>query len=207
MSPSIVPIVEGKSEVESVPILLRRLLTEAQAFDIVVARPFRVKRHLVVREGELERAVGLAVSDRENVGCLVVLLDCDDDCPAELGPSLLERCRQATSLPVAVVLAKKEFEGWFLGAKESLRGVRGIGGDATAPPKPEDIRGAKEHLTANMVAGRRYLAVDDQPAMARRMDLAVAAERCPSFAKLRRDVNRLVSQVRVADSDARNPST
>jgi hypothetical protein len=207
MSPSIVPIVEGQSEVKSVPILLRRLLTEAQASDIEVARPFRVKRYGVVREGELERAVRLAVSDRENVGGLVVLLDCDDDCPAELGPSLLERCRQTTSLPVAVVLAKKEFEAWFLGAKESLRGIRGIRGDATAPPRPEDIRGAKEHLAANMLAGRRYLAVDDQPAMAEMMDLAIARERCPSFAKLRRDVNSLVSQLRAADPDARNPST
>jgi hypothetical protein len=110
-------------------------------------------------------------------------------------------------LPVAVVLAKKEFEGWLLGAKESLRGVRGIRGDATAPPRPEDIRGAKEHLSANMLAGRRYLAVDDQPAMAERMDLAIVGERCPSFAKLRRDVRWLVSQVRAADSGARNPST
>ena len=207
MNPSIVPIVEGQSEVASVPILLERLLTEAQAFDIEVARPFRVKRYSVVREGELERAVRLAVSDRENVGCLVVLLDCDDDCPAELGPSLLERCRQVTSLPVAVVLAKKEFEGWFLGAKESLRGVRGIRGDATAPPNPEDIRGAKEHLTANMLAGRRYLAVDDQPAMAKMVDLALARERCPSFAKFHQDVNRLVFQLRAADPDACNPST
>lgn len=38
-----------------------------------------------------------------------VLLDADDDCPAELGPSLLKRCREATGLPVAVVGADREF--------------------------------------------------------------------------------------------------
>jgi hypothetical protein len=207
MSRSIVPIVEGKAEVDSVPVLLRRLLTEAQEFDIVVARPFRVKRHLVVRQGELERAVRLAILDRDDVGGLIVLLDSDDDCPADLGPRLLDRCKQATTLPVAVILANKEFEGWLLGTKESLRGVRGIRGDAAAPPNAEDIRGAKERLSANMVAGRRYLAVDDQSALANRMDLAAAGERCPSFAKLRRDVGWLVSQVRAAGSGAPNSST
>jgi hypothetical protein len=39
------------------------------------------------------------------------------------------------------------------------------------------------------------------------MEMAIVGERCPSFAKLRRDVRWLVSQVRAAGSGARNPST
>lgn len=193
--PAIVSIVEGKSEVRSVPVLLRRILHEhLKIYDVDVARAFRVKRAQVVQEGELERAIRRAIRDRERAGCILVLLDADDDCPAELGPSLLKRCREATGLPAAVVLAKREFEAWFLGAKESLRGTRGIRNDACAPEDPESIRGAKEHLTGNM-KGRRYLSVDDQPALAKRMDIAAARRRCLSFDKLVRDVERLVHDV------------
>ncbi|MHC4504833.1 MAG: DUF4276 family protein [Planctomycetota bacterium] len=192
---AIVPIVEGHSEVQSVPLLVRRILHDClQVHDIDVARPFRVKRNRVVKEGVLERAVQQALRDRDSARCVLVLLDADDDCPGELGPSLSERCREATTLPTAVVLANRELEAWFLGAKESLRGTRGIRDDACAPENPESIRGAKERLTGNMV-DRRYLAVDDQAALAERMDIAAARRRCPSFDKLVRDVERLVHDV------------
>ncbi len=195
MTLSIVSIVEGHAETESIRVLLTRILESMQRFDVAVARPFRVKRNRVVRPGELERAVQQAVSDRADPGGVLVLLDADDDCPATLGPALLERCRGVTRLPSAVVLANKEFEGWFLGSKESLRGVRGIRQDALAPPAPEGIKGAKELLSRNMMAGRRYVAVDDQAALARRMDLEMARGRCPSFDKFLRDVDTLVSQL------------
>lgn len=200
MSVNIVPIVEGQSEVESVPVLLRRVRERLRTYGVDVARPFRVKRNSVVRKGELERAVRQAVRSRDNAGCVLVLLDADDDCPAELAPSLLERCEQVTNLPVAVVLANKELEGWFLGAKESLRGVRGIRDDTVAPPDPEGIRGAKERLTQNMAGGRRYSEVDDQPALADKMDLDLTRRRCPSFDKFLRDVERLLQQIGPGDA-------
>ncbi len=195
MSPAIVPIVEGQAEVESVPILLRRALAQLGAYQVQVARPFRVKRNLIVRDGQLERAICQSIRDRDNVGYILVLLDSDDDCPATLGPCLFERCRAATHLPVAVVLANKELEAWFLGAKESLRGVRGIREEATAPPNPENIRGAKEHLTRN-IRGGRYLEVDDQATLVEQMDLDMAAQRCPSFAKFLQEIDRLITEPR-----------
>jgi len=195
MSVTIAAIVEGQSEVESVPILLRRMLTLSGVSDMVPARPFRVKRNRIVKEGELERAVDQVIRDRDNVGCILVLLDAEGDCPAELGPSLVERCRDATSLPVAVVLANREFEAWFLGAKESLRGLRGIRQDASAPALPEHVQGAKEQLTRNM-GNHRYLEVDDQPAFAEMMDLGAARKRCPSFDRLCRELERIVKEAR-----------
>jgi hypothetical protein len=93
------------------------------------------------------------------------------------------------------VLANREFKGWFLGAKESLRTKRGISQDACAPPDPEAIRGAKERLSDNMVGGRRYLEVDDQPAFAAMMDLRQARAHCPSFDKLCREIERLVQAI------------
>jgi hypothetical protein len=192
--PAIVPIVEGHGEVEAVPVLLERLLAGVLGTQAVgVARPFRVHRAAVVREGELERAIEQAVRSRPHAAGILLLLDADDDCPAELGPKLLTRCRRATGLPVAVVLATREYEAWFLGTKESLRGVRGITADAVSPANPEEIRGAKERLSGNMDR-RRYLPSDDQEALTRRMDLDAARGACASFDKLVRDVQRLVEQ-------------
>lgn len=191
MSPAIVPIVEGQAEVESVPILVRRVLARLDANHVGIARPFRVKRNKMVRPGELERAIELAVRDRRDAAAVIIILDSDDDCPAELGSALLQRSVNATTKPVGVVLAQREFEAWFLGAKESLRGKRGIRNDAVPPPEPEAVRGAKEELTRNM-QGKRYLEVDDQPALAAEIDIDSAMQRCPSFDKLLREIRHLV---------------
>jgi len=191
----ILPIVEGQSEVESVPILLRRICGQMQAFNIQIARPYRVKRNKVVKQGELERAIEQGIRDRGNVSAILLLLDADDDCPAARAPELLERCRQTTHLPVAVVFANIEIEGWFLGGKESLRGVCGIRSDAIAPTNPEGIRGAKERLSQNMEHGRRYLETDDQPTLAAKVDFKLTKSRCPSFDKFLREVQNLMNRI------------
>ncbi|MBN1916958.1 MAG: DUF4276 family protein [Verrucomicrobia bacterium] len=197
--PSIVPIVEGHAEIETIPVLLRRILAEDQIHDVQAARPFRVKRSRITRKDEIEKAIQTAVANRETPGGVIVVLDADDDCPAELGPALLGRCRSVTSVPVRVVIANRELEAWFLGAKESLRVVRGVHADATAPPLPESLRGAKEELSKNM-SPKRYLEVDDQPALAEKMDFASARTRCRSFDKFLRDVRSLVEETRSRDS-------
>jgi hypothetical protein len=195
MNLAILPIVEGHSEVESVPIFLRRIREQMQAFHIRIARPFRIKRNKVVLTGELERAIKQGVRDRDNVGAILVLLDAEDDCPAKLAPKLIERCRKTTHLPVAVVLANIEMEAWFLGAKESLRGACGIKPDAKAPLNPESIRGAKEQLSKNMEHGRRYLQIDDQPTMATDVDFELIRVRCSSFDKFFREVQNLIIMI------------
>jgi len=195
MSQSIAPIVEGQSEAESVPILLRRIIRETLSVsNVEVVRPFRVKRNRIAKEGQLERAIKMTLRDRADVGAILVLLDADDDCPAHLGPQLLQRAQSATRIPVGVVLATRETEAWFLGAKESLRGIRGIRADAEAPPNPETIRGAKEHLSRNM-EGRRYLPVDDQAALAAEFDISAASGSCPSFRRLVAKIGELVERM------------
>lgn len=180
---ALVPIVEGHAETESIPILLRRM-------GIDVARPFRVKRNKVVQEGEVERAVIQAVRDRPNPTAVLVLLDADDDRPAEVAPTLLERCARATDLPVSVVLAVRELEAWFLGGIESLRGQRGIHGQAAYADDPEAPRGAKERLE-KLMPGRSYIDVDDQAARIALLDVEAARLRCASLDKLLRDLERL----------------
>jgi hypothetical protein len=198
MSRAVATIVEGHAEVESVPVLLRRIFAQLGVSDIQVARPFRVKRNRVVKPGELEGAIRQTIRDRAEVGGIMVLIDSDDDCPAELGLQLLDRAKKTTQIPVSVVLAHREFECWLLASKESLRGINGIVENATAPPNPENIRGAKEHLTRNMTRGRRYLAVDDQVTFAETFDLNIARQRCASFDKCYREVERLLHDIGAA---------
>src|SRR5262249_13748344 len=114
-------IVEGDGEVEALPILIRRIAERMDpSLAIHVRRPSRFPRSQLVRAGGVERAVELAARQVGRQGGVLVLIDSDDDCPAELGPQLLDRARKARSdLPIGVVLAKREFEGWFLASAKS----------------------------------------------------------------------------------------
>jgi hypothetical protein len=198
---SIVCIVEGHGEVEAVPILLRRLAERlAPGIMVFVPRAIRVTKSQLLREGELERAVELAARMDESVTGVLIMLDSDDDCPAELGPKLLKRATEARSdMQLAVVLAKREFESWFLAAAESLAGYRGLSAQLHAPADPEAIRGAKEWLSDHMQPGRSYGPTLDQPRYAAHMDLDKALT-SPSFQKLWREVKRLLAAAMPAGS-------
>lgn len=194
MSARIVAIVEGYGEVKAVPVLLNKILDWMNVYTVRPDKePIRKKRQKIVKQGELEKAIELAVKRRQNVGALLVLLDADDDCPATLGPELLARAEKATNLPVAVVLAKKEFEAWFLGCLESFRGFMGIPADAQALPNPE-IVGAKGRIEG-LCHGMNYSPTLHQAEFVSRMDLSLCRERCPSFDKFFRDVEALVNAV------------
>jgi Domain of unknown function (DUF4276) len=195
--PSIVCIVEGHSEVESVPLLIRRILHNNHIFDFEIEKPLRNKRNKIIKENELERAIQLAEKSRKDPGCIMIILDVDDDCPAELGPPLLERAKKSTHLPVSVVLANKEFEAWFLGAKESLRGINQIKDDANNPEDPEAIRGAKGRLTRNMEDGHYYQEILQQPSFVQQMDIDMAKNNCPSFRRFYNEVIRLASEINI----------
>jgi hypothetical protein len=198
---SIACIVEGDGDVEAVPILIRRVAARVDpALSILVRRPWRIPRSRLVRAGELERAIEGAARQVGRQGGILVLIDSDDDCPASLGPQLLDRARKTRSdLPIGVALAKREFEGWFLASAESLRGRRGLPDDLNPPPDPEAIRGAKEWLTRQMSGGARYSETLDQPALAAAFDLDQAAGRSDSFEKCLREITGLILALRPVD--------
>lgn len=190
-------IVEGHGECEAVPILIRRIAHGLDPALAPVVHPvIRVPASRLLKRGEIERAVVLAARKLASRGGILVLLDCDDGCPADDGPALLQRAsRTRSDLPVSVVLAKREFEAWFLAAAESLRGQRGLPTDLTGPPEPEAIRGAKEWLEHQMPRGQGYMESLDQPALTAVFDLG-AARRADSFDKCYREVVRLLNRLR-----------
>ena len=108
-------MVEGHGEVEALPVLIRRI---AQEFDpqlsVIIPQPIRSKRdRLLHRSGELERAIELAARNVAGAGGILLILDADQDCPAELGPRLLKSARAARSdmidqTPLTAVMSFEE---------------------------------------------------------------------------------------------------
>jgi len=187
-------IVEGHGETEAVPILLRRMLAVLRPeLSLEISTSLRIGRQRLVKDGEVERAVEFAARRMKPPRAILILIDADDDCPAQVAPALLARAVHARGdVPIAVVLAKREFEAWFLAALESLRGRRGLLPGHTPVTDPEEVRDAKGFLTRNMAGTRAYSPVVDQPALAALFDLDLARKRSGSFDKLWRDMQRLL---------------
>lgn len=194
---SLACIVEGHGDVKAVPILLRRIAAEMDpGIQLKISPPLRVPRDKLIKSGEIERSVDLAARKAQAQGGVVVLVDSEDDCPAQLGPQLLQRARQARSdVPVAVVLAKHEFEAWFLGAAESLRGKRGLVNDLAPPANPEAIRDAKGWLSDRMASGGKYRETLDQPALTADFDFSKCRTAARSFDKCQREVTKLLNEL------------
>ena len=188
----IIAIVEGDGEVEAVPLLIRRISSEVSPLTpLDVFRPIRVRRQQVLKEGELERYVNLGAVRVGDGGCILILLDANGDCPAELGPTILHRARAARpDRHIEVILAKCEYETWFIAAVESVADKRGISPDLSVPQDPESLRGAKEWLCNRM--SRPYRPTADQAALTALFDMVAARERSPSFDKMWRAIIALL---------------
>ena len=107
---------------------------------------------------------------------------------------MLARAKQTRpDMPIAVVLAKREFESWFLTAAESLKNARDLPNDLAAPPNPEEIRDAKGWLSARMPPGRRYAETRDQAALTALFDMTAARRGSDSFNKCSREIHRLLA--------------
>lgn len=182
----IAPIVEGHGEVAAVPELLRRLAAEMTPASLPqVNPPIRIKAGSFLRDPEyLNRYVALAAGKaaQGGEGLVLILLDCEDDCPGQLGPRLLEQARRIRpDVPCLVALARREYETWFLAAATSLRGKRGLPKDLEPPEDPETVRDAKRWLGKRMDGG--YDPVVDQAAFTNLFDLRLASA-VPSFKRL-----------------------
>lgn len=102
MGTSVGCIVEGHGEVEAVPVLIRRIAAAVDPTLVLrIPHPIRIPRSRLVKPGELERAVELAARQVGARGAVLVVLDADDDCPAQRAPELLGRAVQARpDLPI-----------------------------------------------------------------------------------------------------------
>jgi hypothetical protein len=205
----IVPIVEGHGEEKAVPCLIRRWLRHRRLhrfFDVPdlainakgcgkLKAAYDRERHLGV-EHYIEAAL------RSRPDAILVILDADDECidrgPGNgLGPELLARARQVAShVPLAVVVANREYEAWFLASLTSIRAAGFIpqGTRLSDGLDPEARRNCKG-LIADLL-GCRYEETVHQLTLTHGITFSPQMKyRSPSFGKLMKDLERLTKEV------------
>ena len=198
--PKIVPIVEGEGDIRAVPVLLRRVLHESlQQYAWGVTSP--KKAHgLPTLHRRLENYLRYAAIEKD-AQAILILLDLDDGCPAVEAQQLADDIRALSSkLPVAIVLAHREYEAWFLASVDTIvqqggqkyRFSSAFLQNPTPPSDVESIRDAKGWISRQMIPGHRYKETLHQPSMTTLIDFDLAIQRSRSFRRLLHAVEFLV---------------
>lgn len=191
---TIASVVEGYGEVQALPVLLRRIAYELGVYELDVPKPNRASRATLATPNGIVRAVQQGAYRVRNRGGVLVLFDADDDCPKDLVERLLSPARGARpDRNVSLVVARKEFEAWFLAAAGSLAGKCGLPEDFAWTGDPEDKRDAKGVISDALrdATGHSYQETVDQARLAAAFDMAEARKASASFDKFWREVATL----------------
>lgn len=206
----IVPIVEGYGEERAVPCLIRRWLRHRwlhQFFEVPdlavnakgsgkLKAAFDRRRHIGI-EHYIEAAV------RTRPDAILVIVDADNECLERergngLGPALLARARTvASNIPLAVVVANREYEAWFLASLTSIRQAHLFPAGTRIPGnlEPESHSGCKRLITDLLSCP--YEETTHQLQLTGALSFAAGVQRrSPSYGKLMRDLDRLVREAR-----------
>lgn len=179
--PHIGLVVEGAGDRGALPVLLRAHLHASLDFREILGKPVPAHgREKATAEGGIE---GYVVTAGLRPGCVgvLVVLDSEGDCVAELGPALLARASTVIRKPVYVALADRDFESWLYASAETLD--LGLAYDC-------DVAGQSAIKAA--LKPQKYVKPTWQPRLANRMDLTVAAQRSPSLARALARFDQLV---------------
>jgi hypothetical protein len=208
----IAPIVEGQCEVGCIERLLQRTWTELLAGPncLRVLPPSRGSRDalLQLERPDLAEKVEeayiklhrLLAYDSSSSGLLLLLLDAEDDCPAQLAPILLEAAKKIRSdADICCVLAKRMLENWIVAGASTLAGVNGLPAILPTRDRFEDRSGAKwlEQQLRSKDKARKYKKTEDAKLFVRVMDLEECRTNSPSFDKLCRELAKRLPPVEV----------
>lgn len=133
---------------------------------------------------------------RANPDAVLFLSDLDKGCPAEEALKAVAVFRAAElPFPVAVVLARCEYEAWVIASIETVAAAdpKRLAADLTCDADPESIRDAKGWITARLPAGIKYRATADQVRYTSAIDTDLAFERSRSFRRLCHALDELAS--------------
>lgn len=212
----IVLFAEGEGEAEALPKLVKRLLTEQQAWDAVFLdehtyRVGAVSKLVKDKYREWKRKLKASLK-RRNVGGVLLVVDGDIKkvegdtfCAAKVARSLAREAAAVgagVNFSVAVVFARQEYESWLIAGIDSLAGQRlpdgrMIAEKAKAPEGDleENPRDAKGWFSAVIEGG--YKPTRDQGALTDLLDLQTVRKRkLRSFRRLESALAELVSAVR-----------
>jgi hypothetical protein len=216
----VAPIVEGDGEVACIGRLLERIGKELLGgMSIKIAdRPLLLARDKFLSRIDLHARLRIAAGNLKDKRfqwmrdqgwrpLVLVLRDTDGASPCVLGPKILEIAgSEALQVPVSCVLAHFEYETWLVASADSLNQFLDLEGEP-APTDPEVRRLKKKWIEDRFrgegwkeqaAIGRRsflpYKETRDQLAMTEVMNLTACRDRCPSFDKLCRDLERFRNQ-------------
>jgi hypothetical protein len=219
----IVPIVEGRGEVDAVPILLRGWLRFRGYRNVEVHPDGPVhaggKGNIVaaydsVLERGVEHFTRLAWLRRPDA--ILILVDADEDCPVTLAADLLARARTRVphDCPIGVVVANREYEAWFLAAFASAKFRKALVGQRCRPrqhslPRGMDVEAiadCKRRLETLIAFEKgesssrhpaRYKEPVHQPALTRILPFTRGmTRRSRSFRKLLEELDELLMRAR-----------
>jgi hypothetical protein len=209
MNVYVAPVVEGQTEQGCVERLLHRVWGELlqRPERLQVLEPFRGHRDALVHGNGMALTESVQKAflklqaklrrDAEARSLLLILLDAEGDCPAELAPRLLETARQARrDASIACVLAKRMLENWIVAGASSLAGVNGLPDPLQPPEAPEERSGSAwliEQLHRRDRA-RKYTKTADAAVFVRAMNLHECRVKSPSFDKLCRELEAILSR-------------
>ena len=188
-SPRLALIVEGHGEVTALPELVRRIARalEPPVYPQIIPPIRRPKHALIHTPRILETTIELAVRNVSEMGGIMVLLDSDKDCSVELASTLHRRAAIVRhDVPISVVIARHEFEAWFIAASASL--VReGVIIEGEHPSNnPDEISNTKAWIRNRMSTGT-YRETLDQVRLASVIDLQ-EARLSRSFRKFHKEI-------------------
>lgn len=199
----LVPIVEGQTEVGCIERLLHRVWTELLVASerLQVLPASRGKRDALVNPvhpdftAKVEEAYAKLARrlrhDTSGQGMLLLLLDAEAECPAELAPRLLEAATRIRSdASIACVMPKLMLENWIVAGASTLAGVNGLPNPLGARGQFEERSGAAwlEAELRRQNKSRKYKKPDDAEVFVRAMALQECRDNAPSFDKLCREL-------------------
>lgn len=174
--PHIELIVEGKADLNAVPVLLRKHLHERGEYRDILGKPIAL--HGVgnaTKADGIEGFVSLAANRPGCVGVLVIL-DSDDECVVEMASGLLSRLQGLTSKPVVIALAVRTYEDWLFSSIETL--------DIGEVEYKSDAKGIRQIEAALKGIGESYSKPLWQPRLTHKMEISRARERSSCLARM-----------------------
>lgn len=194
---------EGDGEVEAVPLLLGKMMAGMGRLEIGISRPPLNAGSCsnLTKSGGLERFVQNAAL-RPDCGAILVLMDADKGCPLKISQEFVARINiLGTKYPVVVVIAKCEYEAWFLASLDSIVGKdfdgrRGLPLGTTYPETDvETLVGVKGWLSRQFPGSRRYKETFDQAPMTHLLKPNLVAPRSRSFQRLQHALEEAVAAI------------
>lgn len=180
-------VVEGRGDLISIPILVRKHLHSKGDYRDLLHKPVPLHgRDKAIVPGGIE---GYVATTASRPGCMgvIVILDSEGDDPVALATELNSRVAAAevTKHPVFVLIIDQSFEDWIFASAETLD--LNLTWDASRRGQAA----IKEALRP-----KSYTEPVWQPRLTNRVDINLIAQRCPSFVDFTRYIDTIADCIK-----------